>query len=278
MPIINSWQQQKSLKCSSVHTQCSYFQQLCLLQRELITTRMAPLATIIFTRVLSFWLQQSVTANLFQTVLCYSELTKQLCVKRSEPKLEVLYKQPLPFLTDLLICWVLKFQETALITLVITSHTVFWSSLYTYNYKQKRSVGIWNTCSIPTLSCKSFRGKEVTMATSCRLGHSDWTLGKMSLPEHSGPGCPVPGRRMPGTWKPVFLLITLFYTPLKVTPFWTDPLEKQKVLAAATSIPTLLLYIQYIQYCTFHVKCPFIDLTFLQPAPNTSTSSATNAR
>lgn len=138
MPIINSWQQQKSLKHSSVHTQSSYFQQLCLLQRELITTRTAPLATIIFTRVLSFWLQQSVTAILFQTVLCYSELTKQLCVKHSEPKLEVLYKQPLPFLTDLLICWVLKFQEIALITLVITSHTVFWSSLYTYNYKQQK--------------------------------------------------------------------------------------------------------------------------------------------
>lgn len=89
--------------------------------------------------------QQTVTAILFQTVLCYSELTKQLCVKHSEPKLQVLHKQPLPFLTDLLICWVLKFQETALITLVITSHTVFWSSLYTYNYKQKKEVYAYGT-------------------------------------------------------------------------------------------------------------------------------------
>lgn len=54
MPIINSWLQHKSLKCSSVHTQSSHFQQYCLPQREPITKRMAPLATIIFTGVFSF--------------------------------------------------------------------------------------------------------------------------------------------------------------------------------------------------------------------------------
>lgn len=102
------------------------------------------------------------------------------------------------------------------------------------------------------------------MATSYRLGCSDWTLGKMSLPEHNGTGFP---ERVPGA-------LNLFFTgnhsvlfSLKSDCFWTDALEKQKAFVAATSIPTLLLYIQYIQYCTFHVKRPFIDLAFLQQTP-----------
>lgn len=203
--------------------------------------------------------QQPGTAILFQTVLCYSELTKQLCVKHSEPKWEVLHKQPLPFLTDLLICWVLKFQETALITLVITSHTVFWSSLYTYNHKPKKKCRhmehIFNSHSI----LQVLQGKEVTMATSYRLGCSDWTLGKTSPPQHNGTGCLVP--------EVCFSTHHSVLHSLKSNCFWTDPLEKHKAFVAATSIPTLLLYIQYIQYCTFHVKCPFIHLTFLQPTP-----------
>lgn len=66
-----------------------------------------------------------------------------------------------------------------------------------------------------------------------------------------------------GAWylKSVFLLITLY--SLKRNCFWSDSLEKQKGHSDNKIVPTL--YIQYIQYCTFHVKCPFIDLTFLQP-------------
>lgn len=66
-----------------------------------------------------------------------------------------------------------------------------------------------------------------------------------------------------GAWYPksVFLLITLY--SLKRNCFWSDSLEKQKGHSDNKIVPTL--YIQYIQYCTFHVKCPFIDLTFLQP-------------
>lgn len=103
------------------------------------------------------------------------------------------------------------------------------------------------------------QGKEVTMATSYRLGCSDWTLGKMSLSEHNGAGCP---ERVPEV---CFSTHQSVLFSLKGGCFWTDPLEKQKAFMAATSIPILLLYIQYIQYCTFHVKFLFIDLAFLQP-------------
>lgn len=129
---------------------------------------------------------------------------------------------------------------------------------------------IFNSHSILQL----LRGKEVTMATSYSFRCSDWTLGKMSLPEHNGTGLP----RESAWYLKVYISThhSVLYS-LKSNCFWTDLLEKQKAFVAATSIPRLLLYIQYIQYCTFHVKCPFIDLTFLQPVPNTSTSSATNA-
>lgn len=181
--------------------------------------------------------QQSLTAILFQTVLCYSELTKQLCVKHSEPKLVLLHKQPLPFLTDLLICWVLKFHETALITLVITSHTVFWSSLYTYNYKPKKKAWAYGTRTqfpLPPAS-PSEEGSDNDHKLQIRMF---WLGIRKNVSTRAQ------WKRLSeweGTWclKSVFLHITVLFS-LESDCFWTEPLEKQKAFVAATLISTLL--------------------------------------
>lgn len=69
--------------------------------------------------------------------------------------------------------------------------------------------------------------KEVTMTTSYRLGCSDWALGKMSLPEHSGRGCL--SERVPGALS-LFFYTSLFYSPLKVTAFGLNPLRSKRLL------------------------------------------------